>query len=43
MDAKERLVGQAVAEQWLCFPAHDTDLAAGRIGRDGGRFVLNPA
>ncbi|MFO7652048.1 MAG: MBL fold metallo-hydrolase [bacterium] len=43
MEAKERLVGQAVAEQWLCFPAHDTELAAGRIGRDGGRFVLNPA
>ena len=40
MALKERLVGQAVTEQWLCFPAHDTEMAVGTIERDGSRWAL---
>jgi glyoxylase-like metal-dependent hydrolase (beta-lactamase superfamily II) len=42
MEWKERLVKQALAERWLCFPAHDAELAVGVIEHDGGRYVLRP-
>lgn len=40
MELKEQLVGQAFAEQWLCFPAHDTEMAVGTLERDGSRWTL---
>ncbi len=42
MNAKERLVAQAVAEQWLCFPAHDAEVAAGTLADVDGRLRLEP-
>jgi glyoxylase-like metal-dependent hydrolase (beta-lactamase superfamily II) len=42
MEQKERLVSQAAAQQWLCFPGHDTELAAGRLALESGRYALCP-
>jgi glyoxylase-like metal-dependent hydrolase (beta-lactamase superfamily II) len=42
MEQKEKLVGQAVAERWLCFLGHDPEHAAGYITRQDQRFSLEP-
>lgn len=40
MERKENLVSRAVAGKWLCFPGHDTELAAGLIVQQDGNYTL---
>jgi glyoxylase-like metal-dependent hydrolase (beta-lactamase superfamily II) len=43
MEAKERLVREAVAERWVSFLEHDPDVAAGCITMVDGTHRLEPA
>jgi len=42
MEQKEKLVGQAVAGQWVSFLEHDPDYACGIIYEEGGKQVFRP-
>lgn len=42
MEQKEKLVGRAITEGWLCFPGHDTEHAAGVLVEHDGVVSLSP-
>ena len=43
LETKRRILGRAVAEEWLVVLEHDATVAAGRVRRDGKGLSLEPA